>query len=175
MTIPKIETVHTTEAIHSRIAQLAQEVDEAIGERNPLILSLLSGSFIFVADFVRAIERPLRYEFVQTLYGAADQDGILDIRFPIEVDVSGELVLLIKDVVDTGLTEAYLRTQLEDRGAAEVQIAALIDMPDQRRNEIQTDFRAFEARREGILVGYGMKRDGLHGNLPHIGRLPNEA
>lgn len=178
MNTTDIEPLFYAERIHARVSELARQIDADLGDKDPLVLLLLDGSFIFVADLLRSINPPLRYEFVHTQYSGDREDPeLLEIRFPLRVDIADEVVLLVKDVVDTGVTETYLRSQLEQRGAREVRIAALIDMPSQRKSEVLVDYRGFETERQGILVGYGMKCEGRYGNLPFIGRLaaPKEA
>ena len=98
-------------------------------------------------------------------------DRPLALHYPIPFDVAGERVLLLKDVVTSGVTEAYLMEQLRDQGAEEVRLAALVDMPSERRTQLDTDYSALTAQRPGRLVGYGLKHDGQYGNLPYIGRL----
>jgi len=174
----EIEPLYYAERIRARISKLGKEIEADLGSQDPLILLLLHGSFIFVADLLRSIKPLLRYEFIHTQYsGDADDQELMEIRFPVPVDVADETVLLVKDVVDTGITETYLRSQLEQRGATEVLIAALIDMPSRRKSEILVDYRGFETERQGILVGYGMKHEGRYGSLPYIGRLiaPSET
>jgi len=178
MTTSEIEPIFYAERIRARVSELAREIESNLGDRDPLILLLLDGSFIFVADLVRSMKSPLRYEFIHTRYsndGGASQPK--EIRFPIPVDVADEVILAVKDVVDSGITEAYLRSQLEQHGAEEVRIVALVDMPSQRKTEVAVDYRGFETQRRGILVGYGMKYERRYGNLPFIGRLvaPKEA
>ena len=80
-------------------------------------------------------------------------------------------VLVLKDVVTSGITEPYLEQQLRDHGAREVRFAALIDIPDERKTDFQVGYAAFQTGRQGLLVGYGLKQDGLYGNLPYVARI----
>ena len=178
MTMKKtdIELLFSADRIRDRVAELAREIEAELGNDDPLVLLLLEGSFIFVADLLRSITTPLRYEFIQTQYeGDRNSQDLLQIRFPVPTDLTDETILLVKDVVDTGITDAYLRSQLELSGARKVRIAALIDMPNQRKSDVVVDYRGFEAERQGILVGYGMKFEGQYGSLPYIGRLTAPA
>ncbi|HEX6865575.1 MAG TPA: phosphoribosyltransferase family protein, partial [Thermoanaerobaculia bacterium] len=136
------------------------------------------GSVIFLADLVRAIGRPVRYEFIDVGLSGNEENGseVVQIRYPIPLDIAGQSVLVVKDVVSSGVTEPYLEQQLKDHGAREVRFAALIDMPDERKTEFELHYRALTAERQGgLLVGYGLKHRGRYGNLPSVGRLSVES
>jgi hypoxanthine phosphoribosyltransferase len=96
---------------------------------------------------------------------------VLQIRYPIPVEIAGQSVVVLKDVVSSAVTEPYLEQQLRDHGAREVRFAALIDIPDERKTDFEVQYAAFRTGRQGLLVGYGLKHDGLYGNLPYVGRL----
>lgn len=166
-----IEPVFTRDEIARRIFDLGERLAAELPP-DPLLVSLLGGSVIFLADLVRAIDRPLRYEFIHVdSSGGGDGDSPLDLHYPIPFSVAGDSVLLLKDVVHSGVTETYLIEQLRDQGAEQVRLAALIDIPGERKTALETDYRVFDAERSGKLVGYGLKHDGGHGNLPFIGRV----
>jgi hypoxanthine phosphoribosyltransferase len=93
------------------------------------------------------------------------------IQYPIPIDIAGQSVLVLKDVVSSGVTEPYLEQQLRDHGAREVRFAALIDMPDERKTAFDLHYFAMSTRRRGLLVGYGLKHQGRYGNLPYVGRM----
>jgi hypoxanthine-guanine phosphoribosyltransferase len=185
----KIEPLYEAAALRGSVAELARQLtaDFAESAADPLLLAILGGSLIFLADLVRAIDRPVRYELMQVGYsqgseGAAGpagpegaegaaQERVQNIQYPIPVEIEGRQVVVLKDVVSSGVIEVYLGEQLRDRGAREVRFAALIDMPDERKTDFAVDYGAFTTRRNGILVGYGLKHEGRYGNLPYIGRL----
>jgi hypoxanthine phosphoribosyltransferase len=172
-----IEILFEPDEIERAVLDLGRRLHADLAGTDPLFLSLLGGSVIFVADLVRAYGDPVRYEFVQVGYhhpevAAAD---VLAIQYPIPVDLAGQDVLVIKDVVTSGVTETYLAEQLRQMGAARVRMVALIDMPDQRKTELELDYRAFSLVRSSPLVGYGLKHDGRCGNLPYIGRFVDDA
>jgi hypoxanthine phosphoribosyltransferase len=164
-----IEPVYTRDEIARRIYDLGERLADELPP-DPLLVSLLGGSVIFLADLVRAIDRPLRYEFIHVdSSGGGDGVSPLDLHYPIPFSVAGESVLLLKDVVHSGVTETYLMEQLRDHGAAEVRLAALVDITGERKTDLDTDYRVFDADRLGKLVGYGLKHHGRLGNLPYIG------
>lgn len=167
----RIETVFSREEIASRIGALGERLDSEL-PADPLFVSLLGGSVIFLADLLRAVENPVRYELVHVeTTGGGDSNAPLSLHYPIPFQVKGEDVLLLKDVVTSGVPESYLVGQLRDHGAKSVKLCALVDMPGERRTEIEVDYRALTAERPGRLVGFGLKHRGQYGNLPYIGRL----
>ena len=171
-----VETLFDAETVRESVAALGRRIAAEIGAEDPLLVALLGGSVIFLADLVRAIDLPVRYELIDVAYQEVDVDaeegeGMLRIQYPIPVDIAGQSVVVLKDVVSSAVTEPYLEQQLRDHGAREVRFAALIDMPDERKTAFDLHYSALTTRRRGLLVGYGLKHQGRHGNLPYVGRL----
>lgn len=167
----RVDVVYTAEEISGRVRDLGRRLATELPP-DPLLVSLLGGSVIFLADLVRAIDRPVRYEFIHVETSGGRQAGQpLALHYPIPFSVAGENVVLLKDVLASGVPEAYLLEQLQQHGARRVWLAALVDLEDQRKTDVLADFRAFDGRRAGTLVGYGLKFEGRYGNLPYIGRL----
>jgi hypoxanthine phosphoribosyltransferase len=177
---PEIEPLFDAATVRDRVLALGRQVEEDLGGEDPLLIALLGGSLIFLADLVRAIERPVRFELVDVGYhesagGDWEGSGVLQIQYPIPFDIAGQSVLVLKDVVSSGVTEPYLEQQLRDHGARTVRFAALIDMPEERKTEFELHYKALTTRREGLLVGYGLKHEGRYGNLPFVGRISREG
>jgi hypoxanthine phosphoribosyltransferase len=178
---PGIEALFDTGTVRESVEALGRQIGDEIGDENPLLLALLGGSVIFLADLVRAIARPVRYELIDVAYRAATAAGneeggeVLRIEYPIPIDIAGQSVLVLKDVVSSAVTEPYLEQQLRDHGASQVRFAALIDMPDERKTAFALHYSALLTHRRGILVGYGLKHQGAYGNLPYVGRLADEV
>lgn len=170
MTEVEPKTLYDEEMIRKKVAELGAKIDEDYPQTAPVLITILGGSVVFMADLLRAIKQPVRYEAVQVLYSDPEGD-VVRINFPIEVDVTGQDLLVIKDVVATGVIENYLKTQLLGMGARRVRVVGLIDLPEERRSDLQVDYRLFSPRRPGIFVGYGLKRDGRFGNLRYLARL----
>lgn len=175
-TPPEIEPLFDAETVRDSVAALGRQLNDEWGEEDPMLLALLGGSVIFLADLVRAVERPVRFELIDVSYsesaaGEADGSGVLQIQYPIPLDIAGQSVLVLKDVVSSGVTEPYLEQQLRDHGARAVRFAALIDMPAERKTGFELHYKALTTERQGLLVGYGLKHEGRHGNLPFVGRL----
>jgi hypoxanthine phosphoribosyltransferase len=174
------ETLFDTATVRDSVAALGHRIEGEIGDEGPLLIALLGGSVIFLADLVRAIPRPVRYEFIDVAYrvdaAPSEEEGeVLRIQYPIPIDIAGQSVLVLKDVVSSGVTEPYLEQQLRDHGAAKVRFAALIDLPDDRKTDFELQYSALVSHRSGVLVGYGLKHKGLYGNLPYVGRLEEEG
>lgn len=180
---PGIEVLFDTGTVRESVEALGRQLGDEIGGENPLLLALLGGSVIFLADLVRAIGRPVRYEFIDVAYRVAataaagnDEGGdVLRIEYPIPIDIAGQSVLVLKDVVSSAVTEPYLEQQLRNHGASQVRFAALIDMPDERKTAFDLHYSALLTHRHGVLVGYGLKHQGAYGNLPYVGRLADET
>ena len=122
-----------------------------------------------------AIQKPIRYEFIQVQYssGAVD-DQVMEIHYPISMDVTDQTLVLVKDVVTTGVIETYLRNQFLQRRTRNVIVAALLDLPEERRTDLKVDYRLFTPKKAGLFVGYGLKTAGRYGNLPYVGRLAEQ-
>jgi hypoxanthine phosphoribosyltransferase len=178
-TVPGVETLFDAATVRDSVNALGRRIAAELGDDNLLLIALLGGSVIFLADLVRAIERPVRYEFIDVAYhvdpaAEAEGDDVLRIEYPIPIQIAGQSVLVLKDVVSSGVTEPYLEQQLRDHGAAQVRFAALIDLPDERKTAFDLPYSALTTHRRGVLVGYGLKAQGLYGNLPYVGRLTDE-
>lgn len=175
-TLPDIETLFDAETVRESVTTLGRRLSEELAGEDPLLVALLGGSVIFLADLVRAIERPVRFEFIDVAYredpdAGTEDGGLTRIHYPIPIDIAGQSVLVLKDVVSSAVTEPYLEQQLRDHGAREVRFAALIDTPDERKTAFDLHYHALTTHRRGLLVGYGLKHQGRYGNLPYVGRL----
>ncbi len=171
----EIQLLYDAQTIGEKVATLGDRLARGLGAADPLVVSIVGGSVVFLADLIRAIELPVRFEFIQVQYSmAAHDEGTLEIHFPISVDVAGQSLVIVKDVIATGVIENYLSSQFLQRGAREVRFAALLDLPEERRTEFEADYRLFTPKRSGTFVGYGLKYRGRYGNLAYIGRLADE-
>ncbi len=156
--------------IARRVQQMAAEIRSAYEGKDLVVVGVLKGSFIFMADLVRAIDLPLRCDFLGlSSYGSAtESSGVVAITKDLDGPIEGRHVLVIEDIVDTGLTMAYLLNNLSTRRPASVKIAALLSKPARRRIEVKVDYLGFTIE-DRFVVGYGLDFDGLHRNLPFIG------
>jgi hypoxanthine phosphoribosyltransferase len=178
---PAIEPLFDAHALREGVADLGRSIEREIGDEDPLLLALLDGSVILLADLVRTFERPVRFGLIHVGYTSAGnteevetEGGLLQIHYPLPVEIEGQSVVVLKDVVSSGVTEPYLAQQLRDHGARSVRFAALIDLPDERKTDFELDYCVFQSRRRGVLVGYGLKQAGRYGHLPYLGLIAAE-
>ena len=137
-----------------------------------MVVSVLKGSFIFSADLVRAITVPLRTEFLGlSSYGSAtESSGVVAINQDLAAPITDKDVLVVEDIVDTGLTMAYLRENLVTRKPRSVKLVSLLSKPARRQVEVDIDYLGFTIE-DKFVVGYGLDYDGFYRNLPYIGEL----
>jgi hypoxanthine phosphoribosyltransferase len=169
---PQINLLFEATEIQRRVKGLGQRLQHDKPLDDPVFISIVGGSVLFLADLIRTMAEPIRYEFVQVSYAASGRDGdILEVGYPISLDVAGQDILVVKDVVSTGVIESYLRSQFQQRGARKVLFVTLIDIKSERTTDFQPDYQLFSAERAGVFVGYGLKYEGRWGNLSYIGEV----
>ena len=171
----EIQSLYAAETIQQKVTELGRQIEADIGEADPWVISIVGGSVLFLADLIRSLSQPVRFDFVQVQYSVSAHEGdLLEIHYPISLDVAQQNLVIIKDVVVSGVIETYLASQFRERGAKKVIFAALIDVPDKRTTDFQPDYSLFRAERQGIFVGYGLKHQGRFGSLPYIGQVQDE-
>ncbi|WOI56795.1 hypoxanthine phosphoribosyltransferase [Palleronia sp. LCG004] len=172
----EIDELISAEAIAARIGALGTEIEAAFGDTEKLVVvGLLRGSFIFIADLVRKLDLPVEVDFIEaSSYGNAMESShdvriLKDLRGPIE----GRDVLLVEDIVDTGLTLRHVLGLLRSRRPARLETIALLDKPSRRQVDVRATWTGFEIPDE-FVVGYGIDYAQRDRNLPYIGtvRLP---
>ena len=169
---PYLEPLITAEQIQIRIAELGAEIARDYAGRNPLLLGVLKGACIFLSDLMRAIDIPLGVEFMAiSSYGAATRtSGEVRIVKDLDVAVEGRDLLIVEDIVDTGLTLSYLMANLRSRGAESVKLAALLDKHERREREVEINYLGFRIP-DAFVVGYGLDFAERYRNLPYIATL----
>ena len=169
---PQIKLLFEANDIQRRVKGLGQRLERDKPLEDPLFISIVGGSVLFLADLIRTMAEPIRYEFVQVHYAASGRGGdILEVGYPISLDVSGQDILVVKDVVSTGVIESYLKSQFQHRGARRVVFATLIDVKGERTTDFQPDYQLFTVEHAGVFVGYGLQYQGRWGNLSYIGEV----
>lgn len=164
---PHIQKVLLTEEeIRTRVFALAEEISADYAGREPLLVGVLKGAFIFLADLVRFLTIPVRVDFiaVSSYGGASESSGAVRILKDLDQSIEGLHVLLVEDIVDTGLTLNYLKENLRARGPASLKICTLLDKPSRRRVEVTVDYNGFVIPDE-FVVGYGLD---YNGNYRHF-------
>lgn len=160
----------TPEALASRIAALGQEIAAGVPPGDLTVVGVLRGAFVFMADLVRAIPRDLRCDFlgVRSYGDETVSSGVVEITSDLLLPIAGQRVLLVEDIVDTGLTLRYLLGILQARGPASVHVCALLAKPARRKVAVPVDFVGFEAP-DAFVVGYGLDAAQRWRQLPYIG------
>ncbi|MBI4728432.1 MAG: hypoxanthine phosphoribosyltransferase [Acidobacteria bacterium] len=158
----------TPARIAGRVGELAREIERDYAGRSPLLVGILKGSVPFMADLVREIRLPLRLDFISiSSYGSGARAGVVRILKDLDESIAGEDVVLVEDIIDTGLTVTYLLANLRARGPASLEVCALLDKSVRRIIEVPIRYKGFDIPDE-FVVGYGLDHDGLYRNLRGI-------
>ena len=166
------EATYTKQQIAARVRELAQDISAAYPEGELLVLGLLKGSFIFLSDLVREIDRPLQVDFlVASSYGdATESSGLVRLLYDPETELEGKHILLVEDIVDTGRTLSRLMDLLQARKPRSVEICALLHKHVATELRYPTRFIGFDAPNE-FLVGYGLDHAENFRHIPYIASL----
>jgi hypoxanthine phosphoribosyltransferase len=169
----RIRTLFDEQQIATRVAELANEIATVL-PRDVMIVGLLTGSFVFVADLARALDRnglTPSVAFMRLSSYGGSRESSRDVKLIGDVpDVAGRTVLLVDDIVDTGRTQAFARDLLLSRGAARVAACMLLDKPSRREVDVATEFVGFPTP-DVFLVGYGIDYAEQYRHLPYIGTI----
>src|SRR5438477_1040398 len=177
-TNPNIEVLITAEEIQKRIAEIGADIARDYAGKNPLLIGVLKGACLFLSDLMRAADLKLGVEFMAiSSYGAGMRtSGEVRIMKDLDVAIEGRHILVVEDIVDTGLTLSYLLANLKSRGAESVKLAALLDKYERREKDVSIDYLGFKIP-DKFVVGYGLDFAERYRNLPYIGvlKIPEEA
>ncbi|MHB8731822.1 MAG: hypoxanthine phosphoribosyltransferase [bacterium] len=171
------EILFTEEQITRRVRELAGAISRDYAGRAPLLVSVLKGAVYFLTDLTRALTVPVEIDFMAiTTYGSARaQSGVVRLIKDLDVEITGREVVLVEDIIDTGLTAGYLLRLLQARAPASLRICTLLDRPYRRILEtLEITYRGFEVP-DRFLVGYGLDHRERYRHLPFIGVLKNEV
>ncbi|MEP6919585.1 MAG: hypoxanthine phosphoribosyltransferase [bacterium] len=171
---PNLEVLLSEAQLQSRIKELGAEITSEYAGRNPLLIGVLKGACFFLTDLLRAIDTRLGIEFMAiSSYGSATRtSGEVRILKDLDVPVEGRDLIVVEDIVDTGLTLSYLLANLKSRGAASVKLVALLDKFERREREVEIDYLGFKIP-DHFVVGYGLDYAERYRNLPFIAVLKN--
>lgn len=171
-----LETMLFTEGeIASQVAELAAQISRDYREEPPLMVGILKGAALFMADLVKRIDLMLEMDFMAiSSYGVSSKStGVVRIVKDLDREVQGRHVLIVEDIVDTGLTLKYLHDVMVRRQAKSVKVVSLFDKQGRREVEIEPDYRGFVVPNE-FIVGYGLDYAERYRNLPYVGVLKRE-
>ena len=165
----------TEEQIHKRVAQLGAEISRDYADKEPLFVGVLKGCFVFMADLMRAVTVPCGMDFmVVSSYGSGVKTtGAVEIIKDLSQDITGRHIVIVEDILDTGVTLHYLTGYLKNRDPASVTIVALLDKPERRKADVSAKYVGFTVP-DAFVVGYGLDFAEKYRNLPFIGILKPE-
>lgn len=169
-----IDVLISQEEIRKRVKEMALEISRDYADKDLLMVGILKGSFVFLADLLRSLECDAAVDFMGTVsYGVStESSGEVRITKDLEQSVSGRHVLLVEDIVDTGLTLRYLLDTLKTRQPASLKVCALLDKPARRRTRVNLDYYGFIIPNV-FVVGYGLDYGEKYRGLPYVGVIKN--
>lgn len=161
--------------IQTRIREIGMQIASEYKDRAPVLIGILKGGFVFLADLVRAINIPVEMDFLAiSSYGSeASSSGVVKIRKDIDTDLSGRDVIIVEDIVDSGLSLQYIKDYIAKHAPASIKVCVLLDKPKAHKLETSFDYVGFEIENE-FVVGYGLDYNEHYRNLPYIGILKKE-
>jgi len=162
----------TAPEIQARLKEIALQVEKDYAGRDLLVIGILKGAVMTMADFVRSLNRHVEMDWMAvTSYGSGTKSsGVVRILKDLDRDISGREVLIVEDIVDTGLTLAWLKSNLQSRGTKSVEIFTMLRKPDAAKVEVDVKYVGFDIPNE-FVVGYGLDYDEKYRNLDFIGIL----
>ena len=154
------------------VKKLGEQISRDYADRNLMMVSVLKGSVVFMADLMRAISVPASIDFMSvTSYGkGVKTSGVVRIIKDLDEELDGRDILIVEDILDSGMTLSYLKEHIMAKGARSIRIATLLDKPERRRVDIHPDYSCFSVPDE-FVVGYGLDYAEKNRNLPYVGIL----
>jgi hypoxanthine phosphoribosyltransferase len=166
---PEPQILVSKRKIAATVKRLAGEIRQDYGDKCPLLVGILKGSFVFMSDLIRCLDIPLEVDFVRLAsYGSGTQSGgQITLVHELRSRIEGRHVLVVEDLVDTGLTTGFLCEHLHQKGPASLKLCSLADKPSRRKIPVQIDYLGFTVPNK-FIVGYGIDYDEHYRNLPDI-------
>ena len=171
-----LKVLLTEDEISARVDKLAADIRRDFADKHPLFIGVLRGSFIFMADLVRKVDIPCTLDFMATSsYGkSTTSSGTIKVTKDISADIEGRHVIIVEDILDSGLTMEFLVDMLKAKKPASITTCTLLDKPERRKANITADYFGFEVPDE-FVVGYGLDFADNYRTLPYIGILKPEV
>ncbi|MDP8226645.1 hypoxanthine phosphoribosyltransferase [bacterium] len=167
--------LYTEQDIKEKVKELGEQISSDYKDKNPILISILKGGVVFLADIMRALDIPIEIDFMGVAsYGnSTKSSGVVQITKDCNIDISDRHVLIIEDIVDTGLSLNYILRYLQGKNPLSLRICVLMDKVDAHELDIEMSYKAFDVPNE-FIVGYGLDYDEKYRNLPYIGILKKE-
>lgn len=160
------------EEIAAKVKELGAQISKDYADKNPIIISVLKGSFMFMADLVRAVTVPCTVDFMSvSSYGSGTtSSGEVKIVKDFDESIDGRHIIVVEDILDSGRTLSYLMKNMKARGAASISLCTFLDKPDRRVVPVEVAYKGFTVP-DAFIVGYGLDYDQQYRNLPYVGVL----
>jgi len=170
-----LEVLITEEQIRQKVAELGAQISRDYEGKSPIVVGVLVGAVVFLADLLRKITVPVSVDFVATSSYGSDtkSSGVVRILKDLDQSVESRHVLIVEDIIDTGLTLNYLVENLRSRSVASLKVCTLLDKPSRRKVPVTVDYNGFTIE-DKYVVGYGLDFDQKYRNLPYVGVLRPE-
>ncbi|MAQ19107.1 MAG: hypoxanthine phosphoribosyltransferase [Sandaracinus sp.] len=170
-----IDTLIDADAIQARVAEMAAEINRDYAGQEVVIVPVLKGSFVFAADLIRHLDIDCKIDFLGLRsYEGTESTGVVQITSDLTKSIEGEHVIVVEDIVDTGLTMQYMMENLRTRKPASVKLASLLHKPSRTTVEVDIDYLGFSIE-DVFVIGYGLDFDQLYRNLPYLGVVRQEG
>jgi len=162
------------EEIEAKVAEVGKRITEDFRDKDPIFVGVLKGCFIFMADLMRHVDVNCSMDFMAvSSYSGTSSTGAVKINKDLSQDIEGRHVIIVEDILDSGVTLSYLKRYLMNRGPASITIVTLMDKPARRKADVYADYSCFEVP-DAFVVGYGLDYNEHYRNLPYIGVLKPE-
>ena len=171
-----LRVLYSEEELEAKCAELGAQISKDYEGKNLLLVSVLKGAVVFMTDLMRHITVPCSIDFmVVSSYGSGVKtSGVVKIVKDLDADLAVKDLLIVEDILDTGMTLHYLKQLLQDRNPNSIRIATLLDKPERRRAAVRADYVGYQVPDE-FVVGYGLDYDEKYRNLPYVGILKPEV
>jgi len=165
---PKISILYTKDEIQATVKKLAAEIRQDYLGKQPILIGVLKGSFMFLADLIRLLDFPLEVEFIRlSSYSGRESSGKIKLVQGVQSIIRGRHVLVIEDIIDTGLTASFVLDYLGKKKPASLKLCVLTDKPSRRQTPVKIDYRGLTVPNK-FIVGYGLDWDERFRNLPDV-------
>lgn len=164
----------SAEELEAKVAEMGKQISKDFADKEPIFVGVLKGCFIFMADLMRHVSIKCSMDFMAvSSYNGTTSTGAVKINKDLNEHIEGKHIIIVEDILDSGITLNYLKKYLEGRNPASISIATLMDKPARRKADVYADYSCFEIP-DAFVVGYGLDYNEQYRNLPYIGVLKPE-
>lgn len=164
----------SAEELEAKVAEMGKQISKDFADKEPIFVGVLKGCFIFMADLMRHVSIKCSMDFMAvSSYNGTTSTGAVKINKDLNEHIEGKHIIIVEDILDSGITLNYLKKYLEGRNPASISIATLMDKPARRKADVYADYSCFEIP-DAFVVGYGLDYNEKYRNLPYIGVLKPE-